>query len=78
MPVKGELVDPRVSGSKKHSYTVGSNGQEGKMEPQSVKIRRLQASDFFLKTLFLFSRLLYVYKIKYYHIYFPLTLSNPP
>lgn len=39
MPVKGELVDPRVSGSKKHSYTVGYNGQGGKMELQSVKIR---------------------------------------
>lgn len=52
MPVKGELVDPRVSGSKRHSYSMGYNGQGGKMELQSVKIRRLQASDFFLKTYF--------------------------
>lgn len=28
---------------------MGYNGQGGKMELQSVKIRRLQASDFFLK-----------------------------
>lgn len=52
MPVKGELVDPRVSGSKRHSYSMGYNGQGGKMELQSVKIRRLQASDFFFKTYF--------------------------
>lgn len=31
---------------------MGYNGQGGKMELQSVKIRRLQTSDFFLKMCF--------------------------
>lgn len=54
-------MDPRVSGSKRHSYTMGYNGRGDKMELHSVKIRRLQASDCFLKCIFILETFICVY-----------------